>query len=98
MPLYFQLYEDFQQHKERFDILRAVNGLTIPLLICHGTRDEAVPVEKAYQLKAAATQAELFITGADHVFGREHPWPHHYLPQPMQDVVNKTINFFTKQD
>lgn len=97
LPLYYQLYEDYQQHKERLDVIKAMKGLTIPLLICHGTKDEAVPVEKAYQLKDAATHAELFITESDHVFGRKHPWPHTELPKSMQEVVNKTIDFFSRQ-
>lgn len=96
MPLYYQLYEDYQKHRERLDIIKAVAHLAIPLLICHGTHDDAVPVEKAYQLAAAAKNAELFLVESDHVFARKHPWPHNHLPQPMQDVVNKTIDFFQK--
>jgi len=97
MPLYFQLYEDYQQNKERLDILNKVRHLTIPLLICHGTNDEAVPVEKAHQLKPAAPSAELFLVESDHVFGRKHPWTHPDLPAPMQEVVHRTIRFFGQQ-
>jgi uncharacterized protein len=97
MPLYYQLFEDYQQHNERLNIINAVRCLAIPLLICHGTKDEAVPVDKAYQLHNAARNAELFITESDHVFGRKHPWPQNHLPQPMQQVVDKTIDFFRKQ-
>ena len=93
LPLYYQLYEDYLDNRERLDILKAVRGLEIPLLIFHGTADEAVPVEKAYQLKESATQAELYLVESDHVFGRKHPWPHSYLPQPMEDVISKTISF-----
>ena len=94
LPLYYQLYENYQQNKERLDIIEAVNGLSIPLLICHGTKDEAVPIEKAYDLHAAAKNGNLFIVESDHVFGRKHPWAHHDLPVPMQQVVNETIHFF----
>ena len=94
MPLYYQLYEDYQQNKERLDIMKAIRQIEIPILICHGTQDEAVAVEKAYQLNAAAKKGELFIAESDHVFGRRHPWPESHLPQPMQDVVDKTIAFF----
>jgi uncharacterized protein len=94
LPLYYQLYEDYQQNKERLAIIEKVRSLNIPLLICHGTQDEAVAVEKAYQLKQASKNAELFLIESDHVFGRKHPWPYSYLPQPMQDVVDRTIAFF----
>jgi dienelactone hydrolase len=30
MPLYYQLYEDYQQHKKRLDIVKAVEQLSIP--------------------------------------------------------------------
>ena len=94
MPLYYQLFEDYRANRERLDILKAVAGLKVPLLLCHGTRDEAVPVANAHQLKEAAQQAELFLVESDHVFGRRHPWAGSTLPQPMQAVVNKTIQFF----
>jgi len=96
MPLYYQLYQDYQANKERLDVLKAAASPTIPLLICHGTKDEAVPVEKAYKLKEAAKDAELFLIESDHVFGRGHPWPHHNLPQAAQEVVNETSRFFLR--
>ena len=54
MPLYFQLYENFQQHTKRLDIKQAISKLNIPILLCHGTNDEGVPVEKAEALKRLA--------------------------------------------
>lgn len=96
MPLYYQLYEDYQQHSQRLDIINAVKHMHKPLLICHGTQDEAVPVQSAYRLKETAPQAELFTIASDHVFGRKHPWTADTLPPPMQAVVDKTIEFFKK--
>lgn len=94
LPLYYQLYEDYQVNRERLDIIGAVRRLTIPLLICHGTNDEAVPVSNAYDLKEAAQNAELFLVPTDHVFGRKHPWTAAQLPEAAQAVVDKTIAFF----
>jgi uncharacterized protein len=95
MPLYYQLYEDYQQHKDRLDIKAAVKRLDVPLLICHGTYDEAVSIINAYELHAAARNAELFELDTDHVFGRRHPWTETGLPDPAQKVVDRTIQFFT---
>jgi dienelactone hydrolase len=97
MPLYYQLYEDYINHAERQNIIKAMSSLTIPVLICHGTKDEAVPVAKAQQLKEAGPSAELFLVESDHVFGRKHPWTEAYLPDAMQEVVARTIAFFGKQ-
>lgn len=94
LPLYYQLYEDYLNNMERLNILKAVKELTIPLLICHGTKDEAVPISNAYLLHNAAKKAELFSVESDHVFGRRHPWAETNLPEAMQAVVAKTIQFF----
>lgn len=96
MPLYYQLYEDFQNNKDRLDIKAAVQRLTVPLLICHGTHDEAVSIINAYELHKTAKDAELFEVDSDHVFGRKHPWTEEVLPPAMQQVVDATIRFFKK--
>jgi dienelactone hydrolase len=94
MPLHYQLHEDYQNNKERLNIIGATGRLKIPLLICHGTEDEPVPVSHAYALHEANKEAELFLVKSDHVFGRKHPWKENHLPEPMQEVVSKTIQFF----
>lgn len=94
MPLYYQLHEDYLLNKTRLNIQASMKVLRIPVLICHGTKDEAVPVEKAYLLKQAKPDAELFLVESDHVFGRKHPWTEPSLPAAMQSVVNYTIAFF----
>ncbi|HZH65006.1 MAG TPA: hypothetical protein VEY10_08935 [Flavisolibacter sp.] len=94
MPLYYQLYRDFQANRERLDILKAIEQLSIPVLVCHGTQDEAVPVANAQLLHGAANRSELFLVDSDHVFGRKHPWTAENLPEAMQAVVSKTIQFF----
>ncbi|MFN2458217.1 MAG: alpha/beta hydrolase family protein, partial [Chitinophagaceae bacterium] len=84
LPLYYQLYQDYEQNKRRLNVLQSVQRLNIPLLICHGTGDDAVPVASAYALHAACKSSELFLVESDHVFGRKHPWNDKELPQPMK--------------
>ncbi|MEO6582729.1 MAG: alpha/beta fold hydrolase [Ferruginibacter sp.] len=98
MPLYFQLYEDYQQNAAGLDIIAAVKKLKIPFLICHGTADPAVSIDKAYELQKAQPSAKIFIVDSDHVFGRQHPWDHKDLPKPMQEVLSKTLDFFTNAE
>ncbi len=93
LPLYYQLYEDYEQNKEVLDILTAIASLRIPVLLCHGTEDTAVPIEKAYELKDHQPSADLFTVNSDHVFGRKHPWALNELPEAMQMVLSKTIQF-----
>ncbi|MES2850847.1 MAG: alpha/beta fold hydrolase [Bacteroidota bacterium] len=93
MPLYYQLHIDYKENEERLNIEKAIKKLMIPILICHGTNDIAVPVEKAYQLKEWQPAAELFIIESNHVFDRVHPWDKEYLPEAMDMVLQKTIAF-----
>jgi len=93
MPLYFQLYEDFQINQERLNIKQAIKNLHIPVLICHGSLDIAVPVEKAYELKEWQPAAELYIVESNHVFDRKHPWIMNFLPEATEDIVLKTVDF-----
>nr|MBA2329277.1 alpha/beta hydrolase [Flavisolibacter sp.] len=96
MPLYYQLYLDHETNSERLDIAKAARSITIPWLICHGTKDDAVPVEQAHLLKEAALHADLFLVESDHVFDRKHPWEDENLPFAMQQIVEKTIHLFQK--
>ncbi len=95
MPLYYQLWEDYQLHQGRLNIRNAIRKLTIPVLICHGTADTSVPISHAHDLSRCQPTASLFIVDADHVFGRKHPWLADQLPEVMQLVLNETIHFFS---
>ena len=95
MPLYYGYYEDFLQHRERLDIPKAAQRLTIPMLIIHGTAIPAVPVEAAHQLHAWNRSSRLLlIEGADHVFGAAHPWPHDHLPDQVEEMLAAAVGFF----
>ncbi len=93
MPLYYQLYEDFQNNAEKLDIKKAMENLRVPILVCHGQSDISVPVEKAYELISWQPAAKLFTLDTDHVFDRHHPWTSKQLPRAMEIVVTETIDF-----
>ena len=93
MPLYYQLYQDYQDNAALLNIENAMDSLTIPILICHGVLDTAVPIEKAYDLHNWQPSSLLFTVDSDHVFGCTHPWNSDELPEAMQAVVNETIRF-----
>lgn len=96
MPMHYQLYEDFQQHSERLDIIAAARRIKVPFQICHGTADKGVPVASALRLHEANPAAALEIIDSDHVFGRKHPWLQPELPGAMQQVLDRNIAFFTE--
>ncbi|MBC7391037.1 MAG: hypothetical protein H7329_17660 [Opitutaceae bacterium] len=93
MPLRYQLYLNYEQNLQRLDIKNSIKKLNIPILLCHGTLDGSVTVDKARDLKEWQPNAKLFLVESDHVFGRKHPWLESNLPAPMQAVVDKSLEF-----
>ena len=97
MPLYYQLVEDTLANKERFNIERAANELTIPHLIIHGTLDEAVQIGEATKIHEWNKGAEiLIIEGAGHTFGAKHPHTESSFSGDVDVVLHKTLEFINR--
>lgn len=94
MPLNSTLLEDFNMHKENFDIIKAANHIEIPWLILHGDKDVNVPFSVAQKLAQKQLKARIQkIEGANHVYGASHPYPADQLPDHLQQVVEKSLAF-----
>jgi pimeloyl-ACP methyl ester carboxylesterase len=94
MPLYLQFYENLQANKDRLNILRAARHLTIPFLIVHGTKDEAVDLKDAQELHQACKQSDLMVVGdAGHTFDVKHPFDDVAFPENAQVVIERTMAF-----
>lgn len=94
MPHNYQFYRDFKINEERLSIKLAVEKLTIPHLIIHGTADEAINIKEAESLHKWNANSKLeFIKDANHTFATRHPWHDKSLTVHLQKVVEKTINF-----
>ncbi len=92
MPLYFQLYEDFERNAVRYDLQADLRDFRKPMLILHGSADSSVPSEAAHQLQTWNPAASLHcIAGADHVFGGRHPWPETQLPDAAKELVSVSL-------
>lgn len=98
MPLNSTLLEDFNAHKNEFDILEAAASMDIPWLILHGDDDINVPFSVAQQLAQVQVNAKLQkIQGANHVYGASHPYGATTLPPHLQEVVEKTLAFVKEE-
>ena len=77
MRLNYTLLEDIEKNRERFDILKSISKLKIPVLIIHGKEDLAVKSTSADELYAnsAKENTELFIIeNTGHTFGTIQPF------------------------
>jgi pimeloyl-ACP methyl ester carboxylesterase len=74
MRMSTRMLDDYEQHRQRLDILGAVVKLDVPLLVLSGARDESVPPAESRQIAAYARDAALIsIASATHTFNAIHP-------------------------
>lgn len=75
MPLNVSLLEDFEENRERLDIVGAAREVRAPWLIVHGADDVSVPPADARRLAEAQVGASLeIIPDAGHTFEAVHPF------------------------
>ncbi len=98
MPLYFQLYEDFDRNRNRLFIRKAAKNLNIPLLIIHGTDDDTVSVNEANALHQWAKNSNLsLLEGANHTFNGVHPYMSEQLNEFILRKLKLTAAFLKKE-
>ena len=94
MPLYFQLYTSFYEHKEILDTPKQCLVISQEVLVVHGTKDLAVGLNEAAEIKAAIANSTLeIIENANHTFGGIHPAKGTNLPNDLAKVVSLSIKF-----
>ena len=94
MPWYFQLYEDFMNNKERYNIHRASIALNIRTLIVHGSEDETVLFHEAENLnKWIKNSRYCAIAGANHTIGGKHPYIDEELPDVTWEAIEESVRF-----
>jgi dienelactone hydrolase len=94
LPMYYQFIEDLQQNAARYDVGKAMRSLSIPVLVVHGTNDEAVPFREGQLLKNWAKQGELLVVeDGSHTFDIKHPFTETVFPAKAEMVIFRTIEF-----
>lgn len=91
------LLDDLERHALELDIEAAASRLDIPWLIVHGVDDDAVNVEAARQLCAAADRDDVevdLLEGTGHTFGSAHPWQG--ATSETGQLFSRTIEFFSR--
>jgi len=99
MPLYYQLFEDYQNNATRLSVKNTLDGFEKPYLILHGNADPAVPIDSAKYLAKYAPHATLHILdGANHVFGGQHPFLASNLPLHTKELIRECLSFLEKSN
>lgn len=99
MPLYYQLFEDYQKNAKRLSVKETLRYLEKPYLILHGSADPAVPVSAAKYLAEQAKDAQIkIIEDANHVFGGQHPFVEEDLPLHTKELIRECLSFLKKQN
>jgi pimeloyl-ACP methyl ester carboxylesterase len=94
MPLYFQLYTSFYEHKEVLDIPKHCLDIEQEVLIIHGNNDSAVGLSEAKEIHSSVPNSRLkIIQNAGHTFGGVHPALNNNLPTELSKIVNLCIEF-----
>ncbi|MEM6726615.1 MAG: alpha/beta fold hydrolase [Bacteroidota bacterium] len=98
MPLYYQLFENFNANRSRLDIEQSLKGFNKPTMIIHGTDDPAVPMLAADRLQKGIPHAKkALIDGADHVFNGRHPYAENVLPAESKELIRLTTSFILEK-
>lgn len=97
MPLYYQLFEDYQANQSSLDISAAAKKLTIPHLIIHGKQDPTVPFSKAELLHQWSPKSNLIALDTDHVFDAKHPWLSDQMPSALEQVTKSVLIFLLEK-
>lgn len=98
MPLNYQLAQDFLDHEEAFDLQRNISRIQQPMLLIHGTQDQAVPITAGRLLRSWNTAAAWMEPETDHVFGRKHPDSNAALPECCYEVMETMIDFLNRHE
>lgn len=93
MPLDVTLLEDFENNRERLDVVGAAESVSQPWLIVHGKDDLTVNWEDSTLFARAASKGKhVLIEGAGHTFEVGHPFQG---PSPeLETALDATVRHF----
>ena len=85
--------DDLEKNADALDIREAARRLESPLLLFHGTSDEAVPCRASEAIARLAPRAELrLVEGSGHTFGATHPLER--VGEDLESVLSGTVEHF----
>lgn len=98
LPLDYELYSNYLENQEMFNLKPAIKALEDRVLLIHGIEDHEVPYTHSVEMKRWNKQAKLdLIPGASHHFGNFHPYHFPFMPNDLQIIIEDTLSFINKK-
>lgn len=95
LPHLFSYWEDYHENREKLHILNAAKRFSRPVLVTHGSEDEAVDFSNAERLYASFPQSSILkVEGARHTFGGKHPWDSEALPPQLRHIAEESVKYW----
>ena len=95
LPQKFELFQDFLNHTDDYDLQTICSQNKKPIFIAHGENDTSVEINNGRRLAEWANIELCVIKNTDHVFGAKHPWNSAELPLPLRQLCEHTLKFLT---
>lgn len=93
MPILYQQVEDYFANKKSLDIELACKQLDKPILIIHGSNDEAVMISEGIELSNWTGTSLIIIENANHTFNTSHPWTTNEMSSELKIVCDTILRF-----
>lgn len=99
MELGYSLWQDFERDEHGFFRESAFMPAEVPLLMVHGSADQAVEVEESRDLLRRRDPLHTFlfeVPGSDHTFGMKHPLSGGVLPEDTLLAMQVSTDFLRR--
>lgn len=95
MPMDYGFVLDYKENESQLDTKRNIAKMDKPLLLVHGTADEAVNIATT-KIMYEFVKHSIFIEleGANHTFGAFHPYTEEELPEDLAIATEESVEFF----
>jgi uncharacterized protein len=95
MPMDYGFVLDYKENESKIDTKRNIAKMDKPLLLVHGTADEAVNIATT-KIMYEFVKHSIFVEldDANHTFGAFHPYTAASLPEDLEIAAEESVEFF----
>lgn len=99
LPQGFEFLQEIVKSETQWNIRQAIQSLSVPILIIHGSNDEAVPAEHGETIYSWIKDRDphnhlLIIPGASHTYNTKHPFEK--TSDQLEELLKTSIAWIRK--